>query len=72
MPNGIQDITLDIHDRDALPEYKTNTRIICQTCNRLKGMLNPPEWSAVQLAYRIRAGAAIGLIDLPPEQLCLC
>jgi hypothetical protein len=71
MPNGIQDITLDIHDRNALPEYKTNTRIICPSCNRLKGTLDPDEWAAVQLAYRIRAGAATGLVDILPRQLSL-
>jgi hypothetical protein len=71
MPNGMQDITVDIHDRDALPEYKTNTRIICQTCNRLKGMVTPADWAAVQLAWRIRSGAATGLRECTPSQLTL-
>jgi hypothetical protein len=69
MPNGMADITIDIHDRDAVPEYKTNTRIICVTCNRLKGTLSPADFGAVQLAYRIRAGAATGLTEQTPKQL---
>jgi hypothetical protein len=71
MPNGMADITVDIHDRDQVPEYKTNTRIICITCNRLKGTLSPADFAAVQLAYRIRAGATTGLTEQTPRQLTL-
>jgi hypothetical protein len=38
MGHGLADITLDITDRNARPVYGTNTRWLCMTCNRSKGI----------------------------------
>jgi len=56
MPNGIQDLTLDIIDRSAPPIYGSNTRFLCQTCNRSKGAATMRKHNAIQLAYAIRRG----------------
>jgi hypothetical protein len=37
MTHGLSDITLDIVDPGGDPYYSTNTKWVCQTCNREKG-----------------------------------
>lgn len=46
MGHGLSDITLDICDPRSPPYYATNTRWICQTCNRAKGRTPPEKWGA--------------------------
>jgi len=68
MPNGIQDLTVDVIDRDAAPVWGVNTRPLCQTDNRRKGIATPAKRAAIALAYRIRRGqpAAARLFDMEP------
>jgi len=68
MPNGIQDMTVDVIDRSAPPVWGVNTRPLCQTDNRRKGIATTAKLAAIRLAYRIRRGepAAMRLFDLPP------
>ncbi len=46
MGHGLSDITLDICDPRLPPHYASNTRWICQTCNRAKGRMPIELWGA--------------------------
>jgi hypothetical protein len=52
MGNGLSDITIDIIDREKRP-YWHNTRFICGTCNREKGITAVEEYGAKQLGWRL-------------------
>jgi hypothetical protein len=52
--SGYGEMSVDIIDRDAPPVWGHNTRLICQTCNRRKGIASVAKRSAIELAYRIR------------------
>lgn len=52
MGHGAADITLDIFDPRLPPDYGTNTRWCCMTCQRRKGLLTPEKWAAKQRVYR--------------------
>src|SRR5262249_49372565 len=52
MGHGLSDITLDICDPRQPPYYGTNTRWICQTCNREKGRTPPELWGAKLIAWK--------------------
>jgi hypothetical protein len=52
MGHGVADITLDIFDPRLPPDYSTNTRWCCMTCQRRKGLLPPDKWAAKQRVYR--------------------
>ena len=52
MGHGPADITLDIFDPRLPPDYGTNTRWCCMTCQRRKGLLPPEKWAAKQRIYR--------------------
>jgi hypothetical protein len=52
MGHGVADITLDIFDPRLPPDYGTNTRWCCMTCQRRKGLLTPEKWAAKQRIYR--------------------
>src|SRR5262249_44231693 len=45
MGHGLSDITIDIINPKTDPLYTTNTKIICQTCNREKGRTPPEIWA---------------------------
>jgi hypothetical protein len=66
MPNGIQDLTVDVIDRDAAPVWGVNTRPLCQTDNRRKGITTTAKRAAIELAYRVRRGqpAAARLFEM--------
>jgi hypothetical protein len=68
MPNGIQDLTVDVIDRAAAPVWGVNTRPLCQTDNRRKGVTTTATRAAIELAYCIRRGepAAARLFDVEP------
>jgi len=51
MRHGLGDITLDIQDPERSPDYRTNTKWCCQTCNRKKGRLTPQQFEADQQVY---------------------
>jgi len=51
MGHGMQDLTLDIVDPQRPPYYRTNTRWVCQTCNRKKGRLTPADFEADREIY---------------------
>jgi hypothetical protein len=53
MGHGLQDLTLDIVDRTQPPYYRTNTRWVCQTCNRAKGSLAPADFEADREVYAL-------------------
>jgi hypothetical protein len=53
MGHGVADITLDIFDPRLPPDYGTNTRWCCMTCQRRKGLLTPEKWAAKQRIYRV-------------------
>jgi hypothetical protein len=53
MGNGLSDITIDIIDREKLPFFGLNTRIICGTCNREKGKTAVDKYGAKQLGWRL-------------------
>lgn len=55
MGHGPGDVTIDIWDRRLPPEYGTNTRWICKTCNLSKGILTPKQWIVKKRLYRERA-----------------
>jgi hypothetical protein len=46
MGHGLQDLTLDVVDPGRPPYYRTNTRWVCQTCNRKKGALSPADFES--------------------------
>lgn len=46
MPHGLADVTLDIVDPEDEPDYRTNTRWVCQSCNREKARTPPALWGA--------------------------
>jgi hypothetical protein len=50
MSHGLSDITLDICDPTIEPYYMTNTKWVCQTCNREKARTPPDKWGA-KLVY---------------------
>ena len=52
MGHGVADITLDIFDPRLPPDYGTNTRWCCMTCQRRKGLLTPEKWATKQRIYR--------------------
>lgn len=52
MGHGAADITLDIFDPRLPPEYGTNTRWCCMTCQRRKGLLTPEKWAIKKRIYR--------------------
>jgi hypothetical protein len=52
MGHGLADITLDIFDPRLPPDYGTNTRWCCMTCQRRKGLLTPEHWADKQRVYR--------------------
>jgi hypothetical protein len=52
MGHGLADITLDMNDPKAPPYYGTNTKWICQTCNRKKGKTDPAIWGAITSGWR--------------------
>jgi hypothetical protein len=52
MGHGLADITLDIFDPRLPPDYGTNTRWCCMTCQRRKGLLTPEHWAVKQRVYR--------------------
>jgi hypothetical protein len=45
MGHGLDDITVDIVDRDREPYYSINVRWCCQTCNREKSAMLPELWA---------------------------
>jgi hypothetical protein len=51
MLHGMSDISLDITDPKREPFYLTNTRWICQTCNRQKGRTPPEQWAALRIGW---------------------
>lgn len=51
MGHGLSDITLDIVNPDEPPFYTTNTRLVCQTCNRQKGCTPPHLWAQKLLCW---------------------
>lgn len=68
MPNGMQDLTVDVIDRGGAPVWGVNTRPLCQTDNRRKGITSTAKRAAIELAYRIRRGNpdAPRLFDIEP------
>jgi hypothetical protein len=46
MGHGLNDLSLDIRDRDEAPYYVTNVEWACQTCNRSKSTMSAAEWAA--------------------------
>jgi len=46
MGHGLNDVTLDIVDRDKAPFYVTNAKWVCPTCNKEKSTMTPEEWAA--------------------------
>lgn len=46
MGHGLNDLSLDIRDRDAAPYYVTNVEWACQTCNRSKSRMSAEDWAA--------------------------
>lgn len=53
MGHGLHDLTLDIVNREDPPYYITNTRWVCQTCNRQKSKTAAKDWSAKRAAWEI-------------------
>jgi hypothetical protein len=73
MPNGLQDLTVDVMNRNGAPVWGVNTRALCQTDNRRKGTASIEKQALIELAYRIRRGdpavARLFTLDpLPPAQ----
>lgn len=44
MGHGLRDITLDIVNPDLPPDYRTNCRWVCSTCNSAKQRMPPDLW----------------------------
>jgi hypothetical protein len=44
MGHGLDDLTIDILDRNKEPRYRTNVRICCRTCNMEKATLPTEIW----------------------------
>jgi hypothetical protein len=65
MGHAAADITLDIFDPRLPPEYGTNTRWCCMTCQRRKSLLTPQKWAMKLRIYR-RWDANR---ELPPNEL---
>jgi hypothetical protein len=64
MGHGSADITIDIFDPRLPPDYGTNTRWCCPTCQRRKGLLTPEQWAIKQRIYRHWEGSRV----LSPEE----
>jgi hypothetical protein len=45
MAHGLSDITIDICNRMLPPDFETNTKFCCQTCNREKGSMASELWA---------------------------
>ena len=45
MGHGLDDITLDVVDRDREPYYSTNVKWCCRTCNSEKATMTPEQWA---------------------------
>jgi hypothetical protein len=45
MGHGLDDITLDIVDREREPYYRTNVKWCCGTCNSEKATMAPELWA---------------------------
>jgi len=44
MGHGLDDLTIDILDRNKDPRYRTNVRVCCRTCNMEKATMEPELW----------------------------
>jgi hypothetical protein len=44
MGHGLDDLTIDILDREKDPRYRTNVRVCCRTCNMEKATMAPELW----------------------------
>jgi hypothetical protein len=53
MGHGLHDLTLDIVNPQDPPYYITNTRWVCQTCNRQKSKTSAKDWSAKRAAWDV-------------------
>lgn len=53
MANGLSDLTLDIIDPSKGPYYRTNTKIVCNTCNQAKGAMDPTEFAIYQSTQQL-------------------
>jgi hypothetical protein len=51
MGHGLHDLTLDITDRTARPVYGANTRWLCMTCNRSKGIRSVSEMAELKMCW---------------------
>lgn len=55
MGHGLNDIQLDIVDPSKPPNYRTNTRWVCQTCNRMKSNTSPELWEERLYCFALHA-----------------
>lgn len=71
MEHGPRDITLDIWDKRLEPGY-SNTKYMCDTCNKAKGEMTPEDWIILKRLWRERdIFLAEKLLHPEPEQLKL-
>ena len=52
MGRDLFNITLDIVNPAIPPDFITNTRWVCDTCNRAKGGKDPSSWGAYMAGFR--------------------
>ena len=45
MPNGMGELTVDIHNPKEAPYYPDNIKYICWTCNAAKGLMTPSQFA---------------------------
>jgi len=52
MGNGLADLTFDVVDTSKSPNYRTNVRICCRTCNSQKSSMSPEAWEVRLLCWK--------------------
>jgi hypothetical protein len=52
MPRGLGELTVDIVDPKLPPHYTTNTKYVCNTCNKQKQRTPPELWARKLIAWR--------------------
>lgn len=65
MPNGPRDLELDIVDRAKPPDYRTNVRYCCATCNRQKARTPAHLWGLKQTMWDRWRARQLKLADNP-------
>jgi hypothetical protein len=54
MKHGLADVTLDVLYPDKPPQYRTNIRACCRTCNTEKSTMDPEKWERRLRFWRVR------------------